>query len=51
MARRVPNLFEVVVLASGTNAFLGRGRSPIAIGGVLHTEKDLLELDHPCVRE
>ena len=51
MARRVPDLFEVVVLASGAHAFLRRGSSPISIGGLLHAEKDLFELDHPCVRK
>ena len=51
VTRRVADLFKVVVLASGTDTFLRRGRSPISIGGALHAEKDLLELDHPCVRE
>ena len=51
MPRRVANLFEIVVLASGPHTLLRGGSPPRAIGRVFHAEEDLLELHHPRVRE
>ena len=51
MARRVADLFEIVVFAAGADALLAGGGATIAVGRLFHTEEDLLELDHPGVGE
>jgi hypothetical protein len=49
VTRRVADIFEVVVLATGANALLGR-RRPL-VGTLVETEKDILELVHAGVGE
>ncbi len=49
MPRRIADIFEVIVLAAGANAFLRRGRA--AIGTFLGAGEDVLELHHPGIGE
>ena len=49
MPGRVANLFEIVVLSTGPDAFLAGGRA--AIVALLQPEEDPLELIHPRVGE
>ncbi len=49
MARRAPHLFEVVVLAGHPQAALIVRRADVA--ALLAPGQDVLELDHPRVRE
>ena len=51
MPGRMADLFEVVVLAARAHAFLAGRGTAISLGRRLVPEKDLLELDHPRVRE
>ena len=49
VARGIADIVEVVVLAPGAHAFLGRRRSQI--GALLDAGEDVLELHHPGVGE
>ena len=49
MARRAAHLFEIVVLAGDSQAALVVGRADVA--ALLAPGQDVLELDHPRVRE
>jgi hypothetical protein len=49
VARGVADVFEVVVLATGANAFLRRRRAQV--GPLVETEEDVLELVHAGVGE
>ena len=49
MARGVADVVEVVVLAAGADAFLGRHGT--AVGALLDTGKDILELHHAGIGE
>src|SRR4029077_6714018 len=49
MARGIADVFQIVMLAAGANAFLGRGRP--AVVALFHAGEDVLELDHPGVGE
>ena len=50
MPVRVADLLEIVMLSAGADALLHRRRAAAEVGLFL-SEKDLLELDHPGVRE
>ena len=47
VARRIAHVFQIIVLAAGTHAFLGTGRSCIV--ALLAAEEKILELVHPRV--
>ena len=49
VARRHPDVFQIVVLPPRPDALLGGGRTPVP--PVLQAEKTVLELDHPGVGE
>jgi len=46
MARGIADVFQIVMLAAGANAFLGRGRP--AVVALFHAGEDVLELDLPA---
>ena len=47
----VADLLEIVVLAAGAHALLRRRRAARPVRRLLHAQEDLLELDHPRIRE
>ena len=49
MARRIADIVEVIVLAAGADAFLRRGGA--AVGALLNTGEDILELHHAGIGE
>jgi hypothetical protein len=49
MARGSAHVLQIIMLATGTDAFLAAGCPPI--GKLAHANKDILELNHSSIRE